>query len=27
LLNQAASMVDATYHQIYETMKPGVSEA
>jgi len=27
LLNQAAAMVDATYHQMWETMKPGVSEA
>ena len=27
LLNQACAMVDATYHMIYEDMKPGVSEA
>ena len=27
LLNQAAAMVDATYHQMYEQMKPGISEA
>jgi Xaa-Pro dipeptidase len=27
LLNQAAAMVDATYHMIYEELKPGVREA
>ncbi len=27
LLNQACAMVDATYHMIYEDMKPGLSEA
>ena len=27
LLNQAASMVDGTYHMIYEELKPGVREA
>ena len=26
LLNQAAAMVDATYHMIYEELKPGVRE-
>ena len=27
LLNQAASMVDGVYHQLYENLKPGVREA
>jgi Xaa-Pro aminopeptidase len=27
LLNQAAAMVDGTYHMMFEMMKPGVSEA
>jgi len=27
LLNQAAAMVDGTYHMIYEELKPGVREA